>query len=77
MEGLARSCDPSALSCQDVMMGCCSLGGDAELNVRFLLFLRECAEETDFLLAWRFPLVIRFKCALQVRLDVHVKGLRL
>jgi len=60
MEGLARSCDPSALlSCQeDVVTGCCSLSGDAELNVRFLLFLRESAEETDFLLAWRFPLVI-------------------
>ena len=53
----------------------CSLGRDSELDVRFLLFLGKCAEETDLLLAGWLPLVVRFKCALKVRLDVHIEGL--
>ena len=36
----------------------CSLSRDSELDVRFLLFLGKCAEETDLLLAGWLPLVV-------------------
>lgn len=55
----------------------CSLRGDAELDIRFLLLLGERAEEVNLLFARRLPGVVRFESALQMRLDVHVERLRL
>ena len=54
----------------------CSLSCDTELFIRLLLFFGQCAEEPDFLLAWRLPLIVRFECALKMRFDVDVKRLR-
>ena len=54
----------------------CSLSCDSELFIRLLLLFGQCAEKSDFLLAWRLPLVVWFECALKVRFDVDVKRLR-
>ena len=52
-----------------------SLGGNAQLVVCSVLLLGKLAEESDFVFAGRFPLVIRFECRLEVRFDVHVECL--
>lgn len=52
-----------------------SFGGDAELDIGFLLFLGERAEEINLLFAGRLPLVVGLKSALEMRFDVHVERL--
>jgi hypothetical protein len=42
-----------------------------------VLLLGQIAEESDFVLARGFPLVVRLESRLEVRLDVHVEGLGL
>ena len=42
-----------------------------------MLLLGQIAEESDFVLARGFPLVVRLESRLEVRLDVHVEGLGL
>ena len=42
-----------------------------------MLLLGQCAEPVDFVLARRFPLVIRLERRLEVRLDVDVECLGL
>lgn len=54
-----------------------SLCGDAELLAVFVLLLRQGAEEVDFVLRSRLPLVIRLECRLEVRFDIHIERLRL
>ena len=54
-----------------------SLGGNAELCLGFLLLFGQRAEEGNLLCAGWLPLIVRLKCALQVRLDVHIESLRL
>ena len=54
-----------------------SLGGDAQLVVRSVLLFGQFAEEPDFVLARRFPLVVRLERRFEVRLDVDVEGLGL
>ena len=54
-----------------------SLSGDSQLHVRRFLLLSERAEEIDLLFARGFPLVVGLECALEVRLDIDVEGLRL
>ena len=56
---------------------CCSLRGDAELNICLLLLLGESTEEINLLLAGRLPRVVRLEGTLEVRLDVHIERLRL
>lgn len=52
-----------------------SLRRNAQLRLGFLLLFGQCAEECDLFCAGRFPLVIRLKCALEMRFDIDVEGL--
>ena len=54
-----------------------SLCRDTELRLGFLLLFGQCAEECNLFCAGRLPLVVRLKCALEMRLDVHIESLRL
>ena len=42
-----------------------------------MLLLCDFTEELDLLLRSRLPVVISFECTLQMRFNIHVKGLRL
>ena len=52
-----------------------SLCRDTELNSILDLLFGQSSEEVDFVGAWGPPLVVSFKGGLEVRLNVHIKGL--
>ena len=53
----------------------CSLGRHAELCTCLVLFFGERAEEIDFVLTGRLPLVAGLERVFEVLLDVDVEGL--
>ena len=54
-----------------------SLGSDAKLIALKLLLFSKLTEEIYLVFAWRLPLVIALKCALQMRFNIHIECLRL
>ena len=52
-----------------------SLGRDAELCSCLVLFFGEGAEEVDFVLTGRLPLIARLERVFEVLLDIYVESL--
>ena len=54
-----------------------SLSRDTQLYIGLHLLFGEGGEESNFLFAGRFPLIVRFESGLQVSFDVYIEGLGL